>query len=75
MISQNRADEKRQIIAVQEWKSVQIEEQRNEELLRLSKQILELTDAIRKLSIQPRAAHRSPNRGGEVAAVVGVRGS
>ena len=36
MISQNRADEKRQVVAAQEWKSVQIEEQQNEELLRLS---------------------------------------
>ena len=51
MISQNRADEKRQIMAAQEWKSVQIEEQQNEELLRLSKQILELTDAIHKLTV------------------------
>ena len=52
MISQNRADEKRQVVAAQEWKSVQIEEQQNEELLRLSKQILELTDAIHKLTVQ-----------------------
>jgi uncharacterized membrane protein len=52
MISQNRADEKRQVVAAQEWKSVQIEEQQNEELLRLSKQILELTDAIHRLTVQ-----------------------
>ncbi len=52
MISQNRADEKRQVVAAQEWKSVQIEERQNEELLRLSKQILELTDAIHKLTVQ-----------------------
>ncbi len=52
MISQNRADEKRQVVAAQEWKSVQIEEQQNEELLRLSKQILGLTDAIHKLTVQ-----------------------
>jgi uncharacterized membrane protein len=52
MISQNRADEKRQVMAAQEWKSVQIEEQQNEELLRLSKQILELTDAIHRLTVQ-----------------------
>ena len=32
MISQNRADEKRQVVAAQEWKSVQIEERQNEEL-------------------------------------------
>jgi uncharacterized membrane protein len=52
MISQNRADEKRQVMAAQEWKSVQIEEQQNEELLRLSKQILELTDEIHRLTLQ-----------------------
>ena len=52
MISQNRADEKRQVVAAQEWKSVQIEEQQNEELLRLSKQILELTDAIHRLTVE-----------------------
>ena len=51
MISQNRADEKRQVVAAEEWKSVQLEEQQNEELLRLSKQILELTDAIHKLTV------------------------
>ena len=33
MISQNRADEKRQVLADQEWKFVQAEEKQNEELL------------------------------------------
>ena len=51
MISQNRADEKRQVMAAQEWKSVQLEETQNEELLRLSKQILELTNAIHSLTV------------------------
>jgi uncharacterized membrane protein len=51
MISQNRADEKRQILAGQEWKSVQLEEKQNEEILQLSKQILQLTDAIHKLAV------------------------
>ncbi len=45
MISQNRADEKRQVLADQQWLTVQDEEQQNEELLRLSTQILELTKA------------------------------
>ena len=58
MISQNRADEKRQVVAGQEWKSVQIEEQQNEELLRLSKQILELTDAIHTLTVQHSGGER-----------------
>jgi uncharacterized membrane protein len=47
MISQNRADAKRQVIADQEWKTVQTEDQQNEELLDLSKQILELTKEVR----------------------------
>jgi uncharacterized membrane protein len=51
MISQNRADEKRQALAGEEWQSVQLEEKQNEQLLDLSKQILELTDAIHRLTI------------------------
>jgi uncharacterized membrane protein len=50
MISQNRADQKRQVIAAEEWKSVQLEEKQNEQLLDLSKQILELTTAIHQLT-------------------------
>jgi len=45
LISQNRADEKRQVVADQQWQIVQHEEQQNEELLRLSKRLLELTEA------------------------------
>jgi uncharacterized membrane protein len=51
MISQNRADEKRQVVAAQEWKSVQLEEKQNEELLNLSHQILTLTNAIHQLTV------------------------
>ncbi len=40
MISQNRADGKRQVIADQQWQTVQDEERQNEELLELSRQIL-----------------------------------
>ena len=47
MISQNRADAKRQLIADEEWKTVQEEDRQNEELLALSKQILELTREVR----------------------------
>jgi uncharacterized membrane protein len=42
LISQNRADAKRQLIADQEWQTVQAEERQNEELLALSRQILDL---------------------------------
>jgi uncharacterized membrane protein len=46
MISQNRADAKRELLANQEWQTVQIEGRQNEELLLLSRQILELTKAV-----------------------------
>ena len=46
MISQNRADAKRQVIASQEWQTVQDEDRQNRELLDLSHQILELTKAV-----------------------------
>jgi uncharacterized membrane protein len=46
MISQNRADAKHQVVADQEWRTVQDEDEQNRELLDLSKQILELTKAV-----------------------------
>jgi uncharacterized membrane protein len=46
MISQNRADDKRQVLADHQWQTVQDEAQQNEQLLQLSTQILELTKAI-----------------------------
>ncbi|HSS80988.1 MAG TPA: DUF1003 domain-containing protein [Gaiellaceae bacterium] len=46
MISQNRADAKRQVVANLEWKTVREEDRQNRELLDLSNQILELTKAI-----------------------------
>ena len=46
MISQNRADAKRQVIAAQEWQTVQDEDKQNRELLELSRQILDLTEAV-----------------------------
>jgi len=42
LISQNRADAKRQLIADQQWQTVQAEERQNEELLALSRQILDV---------------------------------
>jgi uncharacterized membrane protein len=52
MISQNRADAKRQAIADQQWQTVKDEDRQNEELLELSHQILELTKAIHADSTQ-----------------------
>ena len=46
MISQNRADAKRQVVEDLEWRTMQEEDRQNEELLQLSRQILELTKAI-----------------------------
>jgi uncharacterized membrane protein len=46
MISQNRADAKRQVIADQQWQTVKEEDKQNQQLLDLSTQILELTKAI-----------------------------
>ena len=46
LISQNRADAKRQVVADQQWQTVQEEDQQNRELLDLSNQILDLTRAV-----------------------------
>ena len=46
MISQNRADAKRQVVATLQWRTVQEEDRQNEQLLELSQQILELTKEI-----------------------------
>jgi uncharacterized membrane protein len=62
MISQNRADEKREVLANQQWTTVQDEDHQNTELLRLSNdmdkqnqqllalsnQILQLTEAVHR---------------------------
>jgi uncharacterized membrane protein len=50
MISQNRADEKREVLANREWEFVQLEKAQNEQLLALSNQILDLTKAIHQLA-------------------------
>ena len=63
MISQNRADEKRQVIADEAWRTVQEEEQQNVILLRLSNEILDLTKEIHAAS----AAASPPGRPGAQA--------
>jgi uncharacterized membrane protein len=50
MISQNRQDEARRHLADMEWKTVQDEEDQNEQIIELSNQILELTEAIHGLT-------------------------
>ena len=59
MISQNRADAKRQVLADQQWKTVQEEDSQNKELLELSKQILSLTQEIRSNGATGRQGHVS----------------
>jgi uncharacterized membrane protein len=46
MISQNRADSKREVLANHEWQTVQQESDQNDELLRLSREILELAKRV-----------------------------
>jgi uncharacterized membrane protein len=50
MISQNRADARRQVLADHQWEFIQMEELQNEELLRQSNQILEMTRALHALA-------------------------
>ena len=55
MISQNRADARRQVVANQQWETVKGEDKQNRELIDLSNQILELTKAIHA------STHTRPN--------------
>jgi uncharacterized membrane protein len=50
MLSQNRADERRQALADHEWELVQAEGKQNEELLSISRQILDLTAATNEMA-------------------------
>jgi uncharacterized membrane protein len=50
MISQNRADARRQVLADAQWQTVQTEEHQNEQIIQLSNQILELTTAIHTMT-------------------------
>jgi uncharacterized membrane protein len=60
MISQNRADAKRQVIADQQWQTVEEEDRQNRELLALSHQILDLTKEIhRGASPEPVASSKA----------------
>ena len=46
MISQNRADDKRQVLADHEWQIVQLEKQQNDELITITQRILDLTTQV-----------------------------
>jgi len=56
MISQNRADEKRQVLADHQWQLVQEEEKQNELLLDLTKKILDLTTAVHEHTVGSKSA-------------------
>ncbi|HWL90497.1 MAG TPA: DUF1003 domain-containing protein [Actinomycetota bacterium] len=63
MISQNRADDKRAALAEHQWQLVQEESKQNEELITISRQILELTKEIHSLtkgSTQPSPGSAGP---------------
>ena len=54
LISQNRADARRQVLADEEWRTVMEEDQQNKELLNLSNQILALTKEVRSFAAKSR---------------------
>ena len=60
MISQNRADAKRQVVADLQWTTVQQEDKENQELLELSRQILELTKEVHAYADAARARDTPP---------------
>jgi uncharacterized membrane protein len=60
MISLNRQDDARRHLADQEWRMVQSEERQNVELIGLSNQILDLTKAIHKLTLEHAGAVGRP---------------
>ena len=66
MISQNRADAKRQAVADQHWQLVNQEDTQNEELLALARQILELTKAVHASTAAP-SGSAAPATSGDTA--------
>ena len=52
MISQNRADEKRQALADHQWEMIQAEERQNEQLLEISRRLLQLTTEVHALTTE-----------------------
>jgi uncharacterized membrane protein len=50
MISQNRADEKRQALADHQWEMIQAEEKQNEQLIELSQRLITLTTEVHGLT-------------------------
>jgi uncharacterized membrane protein len=61
MISQNRADEKRQVLADHQWELVQLEEQQNADLIGMSQKIFDLTTEIHDLTAKVHALVQKPD--------------
>ena len=62
MISQNRADTKRQVIANEQWQTVKEEDRQNEELLGVSHKILSLVTEVHALSDRPSAKRHDASK-------------
>ena len=56
LISQNRTDAKRQVVADQQWQTVKEEDKQNEELIHISSQILDLTKEIHSFAQAARSS-------------------
>jgi uncharacterized membrane protein len=56
LISQNRTDAKRQVVADQQWQTVKEEDKQNEELIYISNQILDLTKEIHSFAAAARSS-------------------
>jgi uncharacterized membrane protein len=52
MISQNRADEKRQVLADHQWEMIQAEERQNEQLIAMSNRLIGLTTEVHALTAE-----------------------
>ncbi len=68
MISQNRADQKRQVLADHQWELIKEEDEQNRLLLQISQQIREMTQAIHEATVKsapvPSAAAQHEGRPG-----------
>jgi uncharacterized membrane protein len=64
MISQNRADAKRQALADHEWEIVQLEQRQNDQLLALSQQILDLTKQVHEMTTEVNGLVKARPAGG-----------
>jgi uncharacterized membrane protein len=63
MISQNRADERRQVIANHQWELTQVEWKVNDEILGLSRQVLDLTAKVHELTTEVHSMVKSAGPG------------